>query len=886
MSGPPTGRRPRPGAASRRRVGAIMCLGGGLAVVSSGSAFCYSVERPSPDEPMRTAGGRYAHIAPITRPDVSNAVDTITSPAAVVGREEPVSAGAAPDNPQEQAPVTRPTPVLVPIQGPLLLDGRYLGDISGAVDGQGDGMVAADRLLDLLEPLVSPELAESLRGQTLGREQVAMADLRSEGFSLTFDPLSLSFNATLAPRARARREVSFGDAQVVDPASFDQPANFAAGANISVAQRYAHHGDGFSPIQAGVDVFATWGGFGGVTLTAGADYDGSSPQDKWRRREVRLTKDIFSSAVRLTAGEFSPPIESFQGSRRFLGVSAARAYSTIRPFQNIRPAGRREFILDRPSFVEVEINGVVVERLQLDAGPYSLADFPFAQGPNIVRLLVEDDTGRREIAVFDLFGGAGLLDPGVIDFGVSAGVLEEGGDLEYGSTPAFSGFMRTGLSEVLTVGANAQLTDERVQAGALATWGAPFGLLQFSTAASHGGPGSRTGVIAAVDYLREAALFHDIDARFIVSLQATSRYFQSAFSEGAVNRERWRAAAQAVLRRGDYSLNLGSAFAKGRDAHPDQTDLTLALGRSFERFALNLTLGHRSFSDDKPSENRIGLSLTARFGGRWTGAARYESQDRSRELSLSRSPTGRLNDISGTLRLAEDRNQQALAADVRYINNRFDAQLVSNRLVTNRPGGRTTQESLWRVSTFLGYADGTLALGRQSREGFVIASRHPTLRGSRLELTDGGGDAVARAGWFGPALAPINRAYGLNRFVVVVDPLPAGYDLGTGVVSTFPGFGSGYRVVVGSDASRTVIGVLSGPEGPMALISGSIEAVDGDAGAAPRLFFTNRGGRFVGDGLAPGRYRMIVQGRPVAEFVIRQDQEGVVNVGEIRAQVP
>ncbi|WP_374513282.1 hypothetical protein [Brevundimonas sp.] len=884
-----------------------MCLGGGLAVVSSGNALGYAPDIPAPDEPMRTAGGRYAHVAVFDRaapPDpMPRAEDAPPGEAAATGeapppveavpddraRDDPrvaMAASSDPPPPQDQAPVTRPTPVLVPIQGPLLLDGRYLGDISGAVAGDGDGMVDAARLMDLLEPMVSPELRDDLNARIAGRERVALADLGTEGFSLSFDPLSLSFEATLAPTARARRHVSFGDPDAVDPASFDRPARFAAGANFTLAQRFSHQDDSFSPLQAGVDVFANWGGFEGVTLTAGADYDGSSPDDKWRRREVRLTKDIFASAVRLTAGEFSPPVESFQGSRRFLGVSAARAYSTIRPFQNIRPSGRREFILDRPSFVEVEVNGVVVERLQLDAGPYSLADFPFAQGPNIVRLLVEDDTGRREIAIFDLFGGSGLLDPGVVDFGVSAGFLEEGGELEYGSTPAFSGFMRRGLSDVLTVGANAQLTDERVQAGALATWGAPFGLVQVSAAASHGGPESRTGVATAIDYLREAVIFDEIDARFILSLQATSRHFQSAFAEGALNRERWRAAAQSVLRWRDYSLNFGGAFARGRDGHPDQTDLSLAVGRSFERFAVNLSLGWRSFSDNRPDESRLGLSLTARFGDRWTGAARYERQDDSREISLSRAPTGRLNDISGTVRLAEDRNQQSLAADLRYINNRFDAQLVTNRLVRTEPGGQTTQESLWRVTSFLGYADGTLALGRQSTEGFVIASRHPTLRDASLALTDGGGQAVARAGWFGPALAPISRAYGINRFVVAVEPLPPGYDLGAGVLSTFPGFGSGYRMVVGSDASRTAIGVLSDAQGPMALISGLIQAVDGDPAGEPRPFFTNRAGRFVGDGLAPGRYRMIVRGQPVGEFTIREDQEGVVDVGEIRTPAP
>lgn len=857
-------------ACRRRHAAAILCFGGGLATTAPGLAS-------SLQEPMRTAGGRYAYVAPIIE---GGGADADRAPAPVVPRIEMTSAAPS----QDVEPPPRPMPVLTPIQGPLNLQGRYLGDLSGAVDAQGAGVVDTARLLELLQPVINADLFETLSILSAGQERVAMADLRSDDFSLTFDPLSLSFDAVLASTARMRREIGFANEEAVNPASFDQPAGFAAGANISLAQLYSHQSDEFAPGLASFDGFATWGGFGGLTLTAGADYDGSGGDEKWRRREVRLTKDLFSSAIRLTAGEFSPPVDAFQGSRRFLGISAARAYSTIRPFQNIRPSGRREFILDREALVEVEVNGVVVERIRLDPGPYSLSDFPFVQGPNTVRLLVEDDGGRREIAVFDLFGGAGLLDRGVLDFGVSAGVLEEGGDLEYGSDVALSGFMRKGLTDVVTVGANAQYANERAQVGGLATWGAPFGLLQVSGAASHNGETGGTGFSGAVDYLKETVLFEKVDARFIASMQATSRHFQNAFAITPVNRERWRAAGQAILRYGDYSANLGAAFAKGRAPNPDQTDWTLALGRSFERFAINLTLGRRTFGDDRPAEDRLGLALTTRFGGRWSGAARYDSMNDLREVSLSRSPSGRLGDLSGTLRIGEDRDQQAIAADLRYIHNRFDAQLISNRFVATEPGGRTTQESLWRLSTFVGYADGAVGVGRQSREGFVIASRHPTLRRSSLALTDGGGQPIARAGWLGPALAPINRAYGINRFVVAVDPLPPGYDIGTGVLSTFPGFGSGYRMTVGSDASRTVIGTLSDAEGPMALVSGVIEPADGRTDAEPKLFFTNRGGRFVGDGLAPGRYRLVVRGSTIAEFVIPEEEEGVVNVGDIRAQ--
>jgi outer membrane usher protein len=858
----------------RRRVGAAILSGG---LVMGHGAFA----NPE-DEPMATAGGRYAYAAATTPPAaVVVQVGGYTAP-------EPDYASAAvateiASSDERQDPPRRENPVLIPIQGPLKLEGQYLGDLSGAVDGQGKGVVDAARLLDLLKPLLSADSLAQLEARIAGAEQIDMEDLRSAAFSIDFDPFALSFNAYLDPGGRARRAVSFGQTETINPAAFDQPSRFAAGANIAVGQSFSHAADRFAPMQGGVDAFATWGGFGGVTLTTGADYDGAS-EEKWHRRETRLSKDFFSSAIRLTAGEFSPPVESFQGSRRFLGVSAARAYSTIRPFQNVRPSGRREFTLDRDSTVEVEVNGVVVDRLRLGPGPYSLSDFPYAQGPNTVRLIVEDDAGRNEIAVFDLFGGAALLDTGVVDFGVSAGVLEEGGEFEYGSSPAISAFYRRGMSDVVTAGANAQYYDGRTQAGALVSWGAPFGQLQLSGAASHNAHSGRSGVATAIDFLHQTVLLDEVDTRFIATLQTASRHFQSAFAAVPQNREQWRAAVQGVFRYRQYSLNLGTAYSKGRDTQADVSEWTLAAARSFERFSLNLSLGQRVYSDNQRTENRIGLSLTTRFGGRWSGSARYDNQTELREVSFTRSPNGRLDDVSGSLRIAEDRSQSAIAGDVRYVNNRFDAQILSNRFVANTPGGRTTQESIWRFNTFLGYADGTAAIGRQSIEGFVIASRHPSLRNSSLALTDGGGQAVARAGWFGPALAPINRAYGVNRFVVAVDPLPSGYDIGTGVLSTFPSYGSGYHMVVGSDASRTVIGVLVGPAGPMPLVSGTIEALDARAAKEPKLFFTNRGGRFVGDGMAPGRYRITVQGVAIGEFVVPEDQEGVVNVGEIHTR--
>ena len=863
-----------------RRLGLAACLGGSVAapVRADAPLFTDEVIRTARDYSVEAEGSPAASTVLIER-DASN-VPFAAGAAPVV----PPMSGAATGGTQDEAPSARPTPVLTPIQGPLTLDGVYLGDISGEVDMQGEGVIDAVALMDLLGLKVAVEVRDRLKAVIAAQSKVNMGDLRGPGFSLAFDPLSLTFVAELAADARARRDVSFARNEVIDPAAFDQPARFSAGANVNLAQLYSHDEGRFGPLAGGIDMFANLGGFDGVTLTAGVDYDGGSQDQSWRRREIRLSKDFFQSAIRLTAGEFAPPVESFQGSRRFLGLSAARAYSTIRPFQNVRPSGRRQFVLDRPALVVVEVNGVIVERIRLDAGPYSLSDFPFGQGANTVRLLVEEDSGQREIAVFDLFGGAGLLDPGVVDFGVSAGVLEEGGQLEYGSTLAATGFVRKGITDALTLGANAQWADGRGQVGGLATWGSRLGLIQASAAVSHNGDTSDQGYILAVDYMREATLAREVELRIVASAQATSKFFQTAFDNSAFNREQWRAAGQALVRYKAYSLSLGAAYVKGRQWE-DRTDFSVSIGRTFRRFGVNLAW-QRGATSDGIEETRFGLTLTTRFGGRWSGVARYDSQNDFREVGISRSSSGRLNDLSGDLRFSEDRNNQTISGDLRYINNRFDAEIISNRLVSTTPGGVTRQESLWRLSTMIGYADGAFGVGRAAREGFVIATPHSTLKGARVSLTDSSGYPVARSGWFGPALAGIDRGYGVRRYELDVDPLPPGYDLGSGVINTFPGFGNGYRVVVGSDASYTARGVLVSPEGPVALIGGSIVAVDAPEGAPGKPFFTNRGGRFVADGMAPGRYRLMVQGEVVGEFVIPENAEGIIDVGEIRTARP
>lgn len=770
---------------------------------------------------------------------------------------------------------------LTPLDVPLSLNSRFLGTISVAVDANGDGEIDARRLLQLLEPVVTAKIKAQIEARIAGRNTVNFSAFADDGLTIVFDKLSLSVTVNLPTDATSSTSLRVIERDIApNPANFDQPANFSIGANISATQRYIHdHGEGFQPLSLDLDAIMNVGGFDGVTITGGMRYDGNNPDQRWERREIRATRDFYDSAIRATLGEFTPGSTSFQGSGRILGFGVERAFSTIRPFQNVRPIGRQDFVLDRESTVEVYVNDLRAQTIRLPAGRYDIGDFPFASGPNNVRLVVEDVGGRREILDFNIFSGAELLNPGVTEFGGAIGLREGKRRLHYRS-PAVTGFAYHGLSNNLTLGLNAQGTDYALQAGGAALWGSPIGLVQVEAAASRSLNGYGFGTAFSFDYRGEFSILQHRDLRLNITSMLRSKNFQDGFSAEVRNLQAWQSAA-LLQWRAPYgiSMGLGYGYIKMRGASRDIHRIDANLGRSFGRVSINSTASR--LTTDTGVDWRVAVGVSIRFGSGWYGDMRYDSGTQRKEVEITRASEGRLDEISGNLRFTDERDGRSISGRVAYINNRFDMVVNHNRLESRKADGTDSTISDWNIRSFIGYSDGVVALGRTVNDGFIIAPVHKTLSGSQVRIQSGD-RIIARSGTFGPALIPVNRAYGINRYEVKVDPLPIGYDIGTGVINTFPGYGSGYRADIGSDASRIATGYLIGNAGPLALIGGTLQALD-DPDVPPRTFFTNRSGRFVADRLSPGRYRLLVGDEIVGEFQISRDAKGLIDVGTLIA---
>lgn len=765
---------------------------------------------------------------------------------------------------------------------PLQLGPRFLGDITVEVDQAtgGDASVDGPRLLELLKGRLGAELAAALAAKVAGRELVPLDELSFEGFTISFDMAALALRAEVASAALSRQQISLGGLPPPDPASFPEQADLVGGVQINLLQGFDDLRGRFDrrPLDAIVEGYVTVGGFEGVTLAFGTDARRNF--DEIVFRDVTLVKDFFGPAIRALAGEVSPRFGGFQTSGDLVGIGVERRYQDIRPFQNIRPAGRRQIVIERPSRVEFIVNGVRVGERDLAPGPYQLDDFTLAQGSNNVRLLIEDATGRQELLDYSLFYAPTLLGEGIVDFGGYLG-FATAGDLKPEGDPIATGFVLAGVTSGLTLGANAQVGRGVHQAGAAVITGFANTVVQADVAYARNWAKGFGGLALGFDLRQTLSVVEEDDTLIDFRFERRGARFASVADPFGSNPERFRLSGSATLALDSgIGAALGGSYSKGRN-QPDLTNVSGSLFGRIGRFLLTLT-GSYSGASRGASETRAVLGVSLPIGDRWTASARADALSGDGDISISRFRGIGINEISGALTASRLDGRKELFGEVEYSGQRLELE-VSHRVADpGGPGGRLTNATLVRASTFIGFADGLVGFGRDGRDGFVLVRRHPTLDDAKVTITNGG-RVVARSDGLGTLFVPVERAYSELRNAIDVDPLPLGYDIGAGTIQIFPGFGAGYAQTIGSDASYTLIGNFTNRQGqPIKLIVG--ELVNAKLGP-PVPFFTNAGGRFVANRIAPGRYDVVIRGRKVGGVTVAPGEDSLVRLPPMRLDV-
>ncbi len=475
-------------------------------------------------------------------------------------------------------------------------------------------------------------------------------------------------------------------------------------------------------LSASLDSGLRLGGAGGVTLETRLAYDlfrfAGDSEGEFLRERTRLVHDRPDSALRLIAGDILTEPQNLQGAVDLLGLSLGTAYETLQPLRSIRRAGERLLVLERRSVVEILNDGVVVEERIVPPGRYTVSDFRTEDAFGDVTLNIRDDQGRERVVDFSGLGSAVLLEEGIAEWNLTAGVQAEFGfeGLTYDAgAPVVSGFYRRSVACNLTAGVDFQAVEDLQQAGADLVAPLFGGVVRAGAAVSRldGEAGYAVTLSQDWDTLLDGRAFANLSGvwysqRFgvpgftepvdLLEADAPDPDFpdrtprQSArFTALPIS---WEVDASAsVQASGRLSLNAGAVYRQLRrtgfeDEAGQGADWSASLGASWRLTeSTGLTAAVNRFSFNGEAETSATVTLRVRFGPARRAALRWRTAEDTLRASYTRSSlrsTDALFYDVAAERSLEGGGRSSLIANGEWAGNRGALAFGGRRALTGR----------------------------------------------------------------------------------------------------------------------------------------------------------------------------------------------------------
>ena len=790
---------------------------------------------------------------------------------------------APPAGAQTSAPASGPEASragTIAVTLPLTDGGLLIGEVSAFSSPDGEINLPTARLIDLIGGRLHDNARERLIAQLSGRVSIDLAMAGTLETPVTYDSERLELAVAIPVDLRAQRGVSLVDADFLRRGPVETPAGFSAFVTARSSVDYVHQsqsdrtGLGNASVVLSGAVRA-----GGIVAESLALWRPDQAGPDFQRQASRLVYDDVDSPLRIVAGDLLAVPRLFQNAPDAGGLAIVRSYQLLQPMRIARPSGGQSFQLSVPSAVDILVNGRSARRLRLEPGNYNVRDFPFAQGGNDIRVLVDQGAGPREVLHYSVFYDTSQLQKGLDEFALYAGVksnLEASGPV-YSDDWMVSGFYRRGLTETFTGGAHFQADERTAMGGFEGLWSSQIGLFGGDVGISQA-DGFGMGWAASLTFERTFSGAGTFDLR----LETRSKEFAPLDALPPSNPFLWEASAAFSRTFSDrFYAGADVSYSKGRGVLPDR-----AYYRANAGYQLTDRLEFEVNGTYEESPEYSGFSVFAtlnfRFTERSNGRAEYDSRYQRGRLSYS---TFQGQDV-GAWDVTIDANHGETGGDFNAIGNyTTERSLVGLTHFTTWNedfSSITDQRTSARAAFSLAFADGSLALARPILNGFAIIEPHDSARGGSLVVNPVEVGHLAATDWLGPAVVPDLSAYSEREVYIEPIGMPVGYDIGSGAYRFEAPYRGGYRIVVGSDYWMTVSGRLLRADGsPLTYAGGEAHDV-ADPDRAPVTFFTSSDGRYAVSGVKPGRWRLTMATNPPTAYEIEvgEAEEGIVSVGD------
>lgn len=778
----------------------------------------------------------------------------------------------------------QPRPQSQAITVPFFIDDQRQGQVVVMVAGSRASRVQAAPILEETADILQPDLQNQIETAVDDAGYITLDAFEQVGIAAIFDQRQLELYLQIPP---ALRKTNVIDSSGLPPEAADAlPTS---------------HISGYINLRGGEDV--VWSGAERGRQPLRLNMDGALNIENWvlegsaswmenaapalTRGDVRIVRDDPDHALRYIVGDLSIPLfGAYQTSVPMGGISVSRNFD-LQPYRVTRPTGETTFFLERPSTVDVLINGVQVQELRLEAGTQDIRNLSLSTGTNDVQLIITDDLGQVQRLDFSAVIAGNLLAPGLQQFSYNLGFPSEAvnGDRHYNwQEPTLSLSHRWGSTNTLTLGSYLQANPHFQLLGANGVWASSFGNVGWDVAASHT-PTLGADVALQVQYEHSrSGAENPTNRSFRVAVEYRGANFTTMNALSPSDYSFNVSAYYGQILFGDINASLSGNYRVGRGISDTYTTY-LGLSRSFGNGIsgnLNLSYGRNQQGNHDARaflglywlfpQQRQSLSVNTQLSN---------TDEANTQLSWSVSPDRTVQGAGASIDLSHGSDRYDLSGRIAYTNYRFDLSVTQDLVFPEQalPISNTTRLTF---GTALVFADGHFGWSRPITNSFVLVVPRRHWRGQRIGVNPTNNGYFALVDFFGPAVLPDLQPYYVSTVRLSAPDAPLGYDLGENRYTVMPSYRSGTLILAGTEASVFIRGVLVDAAGtPIELQAGDVVSLS-DPDWQPQALFTNRVGRFALSGFTAGRYEVRFRNQQPIQFEIPSEQEGVYDLGTLQ----
>ena len=322
----------------------------------------------------------------------------------------------------------------------------------------------------------------------------------------------------------------------------------------------------------------------------------------------------------------------------------------------------------------------------------------------------------------------------------------------------------------------------------------------------------------------------------------------------------------------DLSLILSGDY---RDFEEEEVEWLASSEVAWQFYSLSLSAGveKEENPNDNIDETRFTFSADWDWNsvsGEYNANVSYSNEPDTYRAQFQRPSDDYTGSYGYALTAEGDADSQTYSVEGNYVANRFITDAKVSHL--DFDNSDSYQTASLRASTALTLADGNLAWSRPINGPVAIVAVHDSLDAD-VEI-----NAVADDPAEAISTSAINNAvqlsggHQLSSVYINVPDAPVGYDFGDHEYNITPGSQTGHLINIGSIASKTIIGTLEiSSKKPLKLYQGQLVGQQ-----KTYDFFTNRSGRFVVEGIAPGTYTITVEGFSPTKLNVPETNENLI----------